>query len=220
MARSGCGRRPRASRGRWWRPRRIDTSCGLRRRSASCWPSAGARSRSAATCVSGSGASGTCRSATRAYTRPSISRAQRYCGLRRSRLVAGPGCDRTRSSAVDCGLEPGTSRVESAELVAARQKIRDLEEDNKFLCEAAAAIAEVVGPKERYASWSSSRRPRVCLGTEVASAANSRDSSRSLTQAAAPAGGAGWPGSGTIPDVIEECRPTGAVSRAASRRRS
>ena len=36
-----------------------------------------------------------------------------------------------RQDLVDRGLEPGTSRAESAELVAARQKIRDLEEENK-----------------------------------------------------------------------------------------
>jgi putative transposase len=51
---------------------------------------------------------------------------------------------------VDRGLEPGTSRAESAELVAARQKIRDLEEENKILRKAAAAVQEVVPPKERY----------------------------------------------------------------------
>jgi len=51
---------------------------------------------------------------------------------------------------VDRGLKPGTSRAESAELVAARQKIRDLEEENKILRKAAAAVAEVVPPKDRY----------------------------------------------------------------------
>ncbi len=51
---------------------------------------------------------------------------------------------------VDRGLEPGTSRAESAELVAARQKIRDLEEENKILRKAAAAVQEVVPPKDRY----------------------------------------------------------------------
>jgi putative transposase len=51
---------------------------------------------------------------------------------------------------IDRGLEPGTSRAESAELVAARQKIRDLEEENKILRKAAAAVREVVPPKERY----------------------------------------------------------------------
>src|SRR6201996_4690748 len=51
---------------------------------------------------------------------------------------------------IDRGLEPGTSRPESAELVAARQKIRDLEEENKILRRAAAAVEEVVPPKERF----------------------------------------------------------------------
>ena len=51
---------------------------------------------------------------------------------------------------VDRGLEPGTSRAEFAELVAARQKIRDLEEENKILRKAAAAVEEVVPPKGRY----------------------------------------------------------------------
>ncbi len=51
---------------------------------------------------------------------------------------------------IDRGLEPGTSRAESAELVAARQKIRDLEEENKILRKAAAAVEEVVPPKGRY----------------------------------------------------------------------
>jgi hypothetical protein len=48
------------------------------------------------------------------------------------------------------GLEPGTRRAESAELVAARQKVRGLEEGNKILRRAAAAVGEVVPPKERY----------------------------------------------------------------------
>jgi transposase InsO family protein len=55
-----------------------------------------------------------------------------------------------RQDLVDRGLKPGTSQAESAELVAARQKIRDLEEENKILRKAAAAVAEVVPPKERY----------------------------------------------------------------------
>src|ERR1700761_3949673 len=55
-----------------------------------------------------------------------------------------------RQDLIDRGLEPGTSRAESAELVAARQKIRDLEEENKILRQAAAAVQEVVSPKERY----------------------------------------------------------------------
>jgi putative transposase len=51
---------------------------------------------------------------------------------------------------IDRGLESGTSRAESAELVAARQKIRDLEEENKILRRAAAAVEEVVPPKDRF----------------------------------------------------------------------
>jgi transposase-like protein len=51
---------------------------------------------------------------------------------------------------IDRGLEPGTSRAESAELTAARQKIRDLEEENKILRKAAAAVEQVVPPKDRY----------------------------------------------------------------------
>jgi putative transposase len=51
---------------------------------------------------------------------------------------------------IDRGLKPGTGRAESAELTAARQKIRDLEEENKILRKAAAAVGEVVPPKERF----------------------------------------------------------------------
>jgi len=46
-------------------------------------------------------------------------------------------------------LEPRSSRAEAAELVAARQKIRDLEEDNKVLRKVAAAVVQVVHPKDR-----------------------------------------------------------------------
>src|SRR3984885_1351233 len=55
-----------------------------------------------------------------------------------------------RQDLVDRGLKPGTSQAESVELVAARQKIRDLEEENKILRKAAAAVQEVVPPKDRY----------------------------------------------------------------------
>ena len=55
-----------------------------------------------------------------------------------------------RQDLIDRGLGPGTSRAESAELVVARQKIRDLEEENKILRKAAAAVREVVPPKDRY----------------------------------------------------------------------
>jgi transposase-like protein len=56
----------------------------------------------------------------------------------------------------DRGLEPGTSRAESAELVAARQKIRDLEEENKILRKAAAAAGRRCPQKSGTASWPSS----------------------------------------------------------------
>jgi transposase-like protein len=55
-----------------------------------------------------------------------------------------------RQDLIDPGLKPGTSQAESAELAAARQRIRDLEEENKILRKAAAAVEEVVPPKERY----------------------------------------------------------------------
>lgn len=48
------------------------------------------------------------------------------------------------------GLKPGSSQAESAELVAARQKIRDLEEENKILRKAAAAVEQVMPPKDRF----------------------------------------------------------------------
>ena len=51
---------------------------------------------------------------------------------------------------IDRRLKAATGRVESAELVAARQRIRDLEEENKILRRAAAAVAEVVPPKKRF----------------------------------------------------------------------
>ena len=55
-----------------------------------------------------------------------------------------------RQDLIDRGLKPGTSRAESAELAAARQKIRDLEEENKILRKAAAAAEQAVPPKDRY----------------------------------------------------------------------
>jgi transposase-like protein len=74
----------------------------------------------------------------------------------------------------DGGLEPGMSRAESAELVAARQRIRDLEEENKMLRKAAAAVEEVVAPKERYrlvaelaADWVRVRRACCSLGVST-----------------------------------------------------
>jgi transposase-like protein len=51
---------------------------------------------------------------------------------------------------VDRGLKPATTAAESAELDAARQRIRDLEEEVKILRKAAAAVEAVVPPKERY----------------------------------------------------------------------
>jgi transposase-like protein len=55
-----------------------------------------------------------------------------------------------RQDLIDRGLKPGTGQAESAELAAARKKIRDLEEENKILRKAAAAVEQVVPPKERY----------------------------------------------------------------------
>jgi transposase InsO family protein/transposase-like protein len=55
-----------------------------------------------------------------------------------------------RQDLIDRGVKSGTSRAESAELVAARQKIRDLEEENKILRKTAAAVEQVVPPKDRY----------------------------------------------------------------------
>ena len=55
-----------------------------------------------------------------------------------------------RQDLINRGLKPATGRGESAELVAARQKIRDLEEENKILRKAAAAVQEVVPQKERF----------------------------------------------------------------------
>jgi transposase-like protein len=51
---------------------------------------------------------------------------------------------------VDRGLRPGPSTAESAELAAARNRIRDLEEELKILRKAAAAVEAVVRPNERY----------------------------------------------------------------------
>lgn len=51
---------------------------------------------------------------------------------------------------VDRGLKQGQSRTESAQLAAAQQRIRDLEEEIKILRKAAAAVEEVVPPKVRF----------------------------------------------------------------------
>ena len=52
-----------------------------------------------------------------------------------------------RQDLVDRGLKPA---AESAELAAARRKIRELQEENKILRKAAAAVQEVVPPKDRF----------------------------------------------------------------------
>ena len=51
---------------------------------------------------------------------------------------------------IDQGFESGTSDADRSELAAARQRIRDLEEEVKILRKAAAAVDEVVPPKERF----------------------------------------------------------------------
>ena len=51
---------------------------------------------------------------------------------------------------VDRGLKPGTTAQEGAELAAARERIRDLEEEVKILRKAARAVEAVVRPKDRY----------------------------------------------------------------------
>jgi putative transposase len=51
---------------------------------------------------------------------------------------------------VDRGLKPGITAQEGTELAAARQRIRDLEEEVKILRKTAAAVEAVVPPKDRY----------------------------------------------------------------------
>ncbi len=51
---------------------------------------------------------------------------------------------------VDRGLKPGTTSEASRELVAAQARIRDLEEEVKILRKAAAAVEQVVPPKDRF----------------------------------------------------------------------
>jgi transposase-like protein len=65
---------------------------------------------------------------------------------------------------VDRGLKPGTTAAESAELGAARQRIRDLEEEVKILRKAAAAVEAVVPPKERYRLVAELRSDGVRIG--------------------------------------------------------
>ena len=52
-----------------------------------------------------------------------------------------------RQDLIDRGVKPGLTAVDSVELAAARQRIRDLEEEVKILRKAAAAVEEVVPPK-------------------------------------------------------------------------
>jgi transposase-like protein len=49
-----------------------------------------------------------------------------------------------RQDLIDRGLKPGTGRAESAELAAARRRIRGLEEENKILRKATATAEQVV----------------------------------------------------------------------------
>ena len=65
---------------------------------------------------------------------------------------------------VDRGLKPATTAAESAELDAARQRIRDLEEEVKILRKAAAAVEAVVPPKERYRLVAELRSDGVRIG--------------------------------------------------------
>ena len=51
---------------------------------------------------------------------------------------------------VDRGLRPPSGRAPSAELTAANRRIRELEEENKILRRAAAAVEQVMPPKERF----------------------------------------------------------------------
>ena len=55
-----------------------------------------------------------------------------------------------RQDLVERGLKPAAGGIESAELTAARRKIRELEEENKILRKAAAAVEAAVPPKDRF----------------------------------------------------------------------
>ena len=55
-----------------------------------------------------------------------------------------------RQQRVDEGLISCVSDAERTELAAAKQRIRDLEEEVKILRKATAAVKEVVPPKERF----------------------------------------------------------------------
>jgi transposase-like protein len=54
-----------------------------------------------------------------------------------------------RQDLIDRGLKAATGRAESAELAAARRKIRGLEEGNKILRKAAAAVGAGGAPKRQ-----------------------------------------------------------------------
>lgn len=51
---------------------------------------------------------------------------------------------------VDRGVRPASGRAPSAELAAANKRVRELEEENKILRKAAAAVEQVVPPKDRF----------------------------------------------------------------------
>jgi putative transposase len=55
-----------------------------------------------------------------------------------------------RQQRIDQGQVCGISGADRSELAAAKQRIRDLEEGVKILRKAAAAVEEVVPPKERF----------------------------------------------------------------------
>jgi putative transposase len=65
---------------------------------------------------------------------------------------------------VDRGLKPGTTAQDTAELVAARRRIADLEEEVKILRNAAAAVEAVVPPKDRYRLVAELRADGVRVG--------------------------------------------------------
>jgi transposase InsO family protein/transposase-like protein len=62
------------------------------------------------------------------------------------------------------GVKPGVTAQEGAELAAARQRIRDLEEEVKILRKAAAAVEAVVPPKDRYRLVAELRADGVRIG--------------------------------------------------------
>jgi putative transposase len=64
----------------------------------------------------------------------------------------------------DRGLRPGATSQESADLAAARIRIRELEEEVKILRKAAAAVEAVVPPKDRYRLVAELRAEGVRIG--------------------------------------------------------